>query len=255
MTRMLLLALAIWSGILAAPAGAAPIDPTLQVELLKLYDAFNAAVKKGDFRAAMATRDKDTRASIEKQVKTEKQRKDFIEQNKAMLPTKVEVQESELTNGGDGAELQTMATLVAPRHVRGRNGVPADGIVHQPISLEFKREGGAWRYVGPTFMMAPSQVVRCDENKVETEAAFDDQTNLSLGGLIKRVKFADDYTAIVVDIVGEENCLYLPNKAFLQKAGLNTDLLEPKAMIEAEGYKHKSDKQKAWITGLNVTKR
>lgn len=253
--RMLLCSLAILSGVLAAPALAAPIDPALQAELLKIYESFNAAVKKGDFKAAMATRDQESRASIEKQLKTEKQRKDFIAQNRAMLPTKLEVQEGEVVGGGDTAELQTVATLLAPRHVRGKNGVPADGIVQQPVSLEFKREGGAWKYVGPTFRMSPAQVVKCDENVPETEAAFDDESNLSIGGLIKRVKFADTYTAIVVDVVGEENCLYLPNKAFLQKAGLDTDLIEPRAMLEAEAYKHKSDRQKAWVTGMNVTKR
>ena len=26
-------------------------------------------------------------------------------------------------------------------------------------------------------------------------------------------------------------------------------------LLEAEGYKHKTDKQKAWVTGMNVTKR
>jgi hypothetical protein len=253
--RTLLFALAIWSGVLAAPAGAAPIDPALQAELLKIYESFNAAVRKGDFKAAIATRDRESRASIEKHLRTEKQRKDFIAQNRAMLPTRLEVQEGEVIGGGDAAELQAVATLLAPRHVRGKNGVPADGIVQQPVSLEFKREGGAWRYVGPTFRMAPSQIVKCDENVPESEAAFDDNSNLSLGGLIKRVKFADAYTAIVIDVVGEENCLYLPNKAFLQKAGLNTDLLEPRAMLEAEGYKHKTDRQKAWVTGMNVTKR
>jgi hypothetical protein len=255
MMRTLLFALAIWSGVLAAPAGAAPIDPALQAELLKIYERFNAAVRKGDVKAAIATRDRESRASIEKQLKTEKQRKDFIEQNRVMLPTKLEIQEGEVISDGNVAELQTVATLLAPRHVRGKNGVPADGIVQQPMSLEFKREGGAWKYVGPTFRMAPSEVVKCDENVPEAEAAFDDGSNVALGGLIKRVKFADGYTAIVIDVVGEENCLYLPNKAFLQKAGLNTDLLEPRAMLEAEGYKHKSDKQKAWLTGLNVTKR
>ncbi|MBL8702457.1 MAG: hypothetical protein JNK67_29010 [Alphaproteobacteria bacterium] len=251
LARALILAAALAAG----TAAAAPVEPALQAELLKVYEAFNAAVKKGDYKAAMATRDQETRKSIEQQVKTEKQRKDFIDQNRMMLPTKVDVQDGWRSDSGTEAELEVTATLLAPKHVRGKNGVPKDGIVQQPISLEFKREGGTWKYAMPTFRMAPSQVVKCDENQAEAEKAFDDQTNLSVGGLIKRVKFAADYTAIVIDVVGEENCLYLPDKAFLQKAGLNTDLLEPRALVEGEGYRHRSDKQKAWLTGLKVTRR
>lgn len=255
MTRMLLCAIAIWSGILAAPALAAPLDPALQAELIKLYEAFNAAVKKGDYKAAMAVRDSDTRRNIEAQVKTEKQRKDFIAQNRAVLPAKVDVKEGELLENGTAAQVQTVATLIAPPRVRGKNGVPKDGRVEQPITLEFKREGGAWRYVGPIFMAAPAKVKACDENQPETEQAFAGGHDLSIGGLIKRVKFADTYTAIVVDVVGEENCLYLPDRSILQRAGLNTDLLEPRALLEAEGIRHPKDGQKAWLTGLKVTQR
>ena len=253
--KKLICAFTLATSLFIGSAEAAPLDPALQGELLKVYEAFNAAVKKGDFKAAMATRDQESRKSIEKQVKSDKQRKDFIDQNRMMLPTKVEVQDGWRSEGGGEAEIEIVATLVAPKHVRGKNGVPADGIVQQPVSLEFKQEGGAWKYVAPTFKMAPSQVAKCDENQPETEKAFDDQSNLSVGGLIKRVKFADSYTAIVVDVVGEENCLYLPDKAFLQKAGLNTDLLVARALVEGEGYKHRSDKQKAWLTGLKVTTR
>lgn len=253
--KKLILACALTAGLFFGPAWAATLEPAVQAELMKVYEAFNAAVKKGDFKAAMATRDQESRKNIEKQVKSEKQRKDFIEQNRMMLPTKVEIQDSWRSEGGGEAEIEIVATLVAPKHVRGKNGVPADGIVQQPVSLEFKQEGGAWKYVSPTFKMAASQVVKCDENKPETEKAFDEQTNLSVGGLIKRVKFADSYTAIVVDVVGEENCLYLPDKAFLQKAGLNTDLLVSRALVEGEGYKHRTDKQKAWLTGLKITTR
>lgn len=253
--RMLLFAVAIWSGILAAPALAAPVDPALQAELLKIFDAFNAAAKKGDFKAAAATRDADTRRNMESQLRSDKQRKEFLAEIRMMTPAKVVVQDSWGSSDGGEAELDVLATMVAPPRARGKNGVPADGIVQQPMSLTFKREGTAWKYATSAFKMSPSQGVKCDENVPEAEAAFDDRSNLSIGGPIKRVKFADAYTAIVIDVVGEENCLYLPNKAFLQRAGLNTDLLEPRAMLEAEGYKHKSDKQKAWVTGMNVTKR
>lgn len=252
--RTLIAALALCACLLAGPALAAPLEPALQAELLKLFETYNAAIKKGDVKAAIALRDKETRARFDQEFKTAAQRKNFLDMSRSVLPSKVEVEDGRRSEAGDEAELDIVATMVAPPRARGKNGVPKDGILKQSVSLEFKREDGAWRYGTPTFRMSPSQVVKCDENQPEAEKAFDDQSNLSVGGLIKRVKFADDYTAIVVDVVGEENCLYLPNKAFLQKAGLNTDLLEPRALIEAEGYKHRSDKQKAWLTGLKVTK-
>ena len=120
MTRMLLCAIAIWSGILAASvqASAAPLDPALQAELMKLYESFNAAVKKGDYKAAMATRDSTSRKAIESQVKTEKQRQDFIAQNRAVLPAKIEIKEAELIENGNAAEIQTVATLVDAEGVR-----------------------------------------------------------------------------------------------------------------------------------------
>lgn len=240
---------------LTSTAHAAPLDAATQAQLLGIFDAYNAALKKGDLKAAMALRDQESRKSFEASAKTAKARQDLLGMARSMVPNKLDVSDTSLLGGGTEAEIEAIATLIAPPRARGRNGVPKDGVVKQPVTLGFKQEDGSWKFTGPTYGFAPANSVPCDENKAETEAAFDDNSNLSIGGLIRRVKFADNYTAIVIDVVGEENCLYLPNREVLRKAGLNTDLLVAKNLVEAKGHRHKSDKQRAWLTDMTVTVR
>jgi len=234
-------------------APAAEMPAAIRTELLALYDKYNAAAKKGDFKSAMALRTTKRRADIDKALKNPKE-KDFANAMLRYVPESYTVEHAELAEDGNTAEIETVAEFIAPPHVRGKGDVPADGKVQQEISLAFVKEKGAWRYDQPTWGPRVGSIKACDEAKAAKEEDFDDAKELTLGGMIRRVVFADSYTVFVARVVDEENCLYLPDKAALQQAGLNTDLLVPRAMFEAEAIKHRSDEQRVWVTGLSVGK-
>lgn len=145
MKRRLLCAIALCSGIVAAPALAEPVDAALQTKLLEIYDRFNAAVKRGDFRAAMATRDRASRLVIESQARTDDQRRTFVELSRILVPSRLEVRDGEVA--GDTARLEAVASLLPRRQLGGSTG---EGLVQERVSLEFRREGGFWKFVGST---------------------------------------------------------------------------------------------------------
>ena len=77
--------------------------------------------------------------------------------------------------------------------------------------------------------------------------------SMSMGGPIARVAFEPDYTLVVVRVVDEENCAYLPSRADIAKSGQNPDLLVPYAIISINGFPHKSDKQKIWAEKFSLS--
>ena len=170
------------------------------------------------------------------------------------VPDSYAVEHGELAADGASAEIETVATMTLPPFRRGKDGVPADGVVRQEIRLAFAREKAGWRYDSPTWGMNPDRIKACDESVPAKEVDFDDAKDVSMGGMIRRVVFADAYTVFVARVVDEENCLYLPDGATLRKAGFNTDLLAPRATFEAEAIKHRSDEQRVWVQDLNVRK-
>ena len=253
MTRLALAAALLFAFLLPASARGDEIPAALKAELLALYDKYNAAAKKGDFKTALPLRTAKRRADIEKALKDPKE-KEFANAFLRMAPESYTVEHAELAPDGNSAEIETIATVVAPPHVRAKDGIPADGRVQQEITLAFAKEKAGWRYDQPTWGARVGSIKACDESKPAVEADFDDSKESNIGGMIRRVVFADGYTVFVARIVDEENCLYLPDKAALQKAGLNTDLLAPRAMFEAEVIKHRTDDQRVWVQGLTVRK-
>src|SRR4030095_15916099 len=108
------------------------IPAALKAELLALYDKYNAAAKKGDFKTALPLRTAKRRADIEKALKDPKE-KEFANAFLRMAPESYTVEHAELAPDGNSAEIETIATVIAPPHVRGKDGIPADGRVQQEI--------------------------------------------------------------------------------------------------------------------------
>ncbi len=238
---------------LAMPTLAAPMDDALRSELLGVYDRYNKAVLANKWNDAAALRDAKTRADIQAELKKAKGGKTpLLEMAKDMVPDKVEPQHTSLNRDGTKANIITLASKTMPKGVRVPGAPPAGTVIQSEITLEFAREGHAWKFVTQTFGMDPNRIKSCKADDVEKQDDYDDGRNLNFGGQIRRVEFKPDHTLLVIRVLDEENCAILPTKAVLIGQGMNPDVLVPYAVVEMEGSPHRTDKQRAMVTGLRV---
>jgi hypothetical protein len=102
------------------------------------------------------------------------------------------------------------------------------------------------------FGMDPSQIKACKNQAFEPIEAYDQNMSSSLGGPIVRVAFEADHTLVIVRVLDEEDCVFLPSRVELQKSGFDPGLLVPYAIVEVDGFPHKSDKQKTWADRIKM---
>jgi hypothetical protein len=167
------------------------------------------------------------------------------------IPDTIEVKHGSLSADGKSAAILIVATKKVPAKVP-KGGPPPGSIMAMEMTLNFVSEGGQWKLGETVFGMDPAKIVPCKNPAFEPIDAYDDDKNVELGGPIVRVDFQPDYTLVVVRVVDEENCAYMPNREAIVKAGLNVDLLVPYAIAEISGLPHKTDPQKVWVDHITV---
>jgi hypothetical protein len=252
--RRLSVILAALLSVAASTGLAAPLDPALQQQLLGVYDGYNKAIAGGKLPDALALRTAETRDKAQKEMKTAKDRAEFLAMAKMMIPDKLEVHHTYVSDAGDKARIITVASKTFPAGKPMPGGPPPGSTQQSEITLSFAREGGAWKLDDMMFGMDPGKIKACKNDKNEPEAAYDDNKTVNMGGPIARVDFQPDYTLVVIRVVDEENCLLLrSSKADLMKHGLDPASLVPYAIVEIEGSAHKTDKQKVLVDNLKVT--
>ena len=246
-------ALLLWSPI-AHTALAAPLDPALQAQLLQIFESYNKAVAAGKVEEALAFRSQEAQTTIKKELAGPEKRKEFLDLSAMMIPDKVEVKHSNLAEDGNSASILTLASKKIPETQKDPNGPPPGSIQSAELTLEFVKEEGQWRYSEQVFGMDPTRIVACKNDKFEPIEAYDENKTINAGGPIVRVVYEADYTLMVIRVLDEETCTFMPNKATIEKAGFKTEFLVPYAIAEIDGYPHKTDKQKIWVDHITVHK-
>jgi len=231
---------------------AAPLDPTLQQQLLAIYDSYNRAIAAGKWPDALALRSDQMRERAKKEMKTAKQQREMLEMAKAMVPDSLEVLHATINRAGTEAQIMTVAAKTIPKGMKMPGGPAPGTVVHSGLTLEFVKQGGGWRFDNQTFGADPSKITACKDASNEPESAYDTGKDVSMGGPIVRVDFQPDYTMIVVRVVDEENCAFLPSREVLAKHGLPPEQLVPYAIVEIDGSPHRTDKQKVLVDKINV---
>lgn len=234
-------------------AGAAPVEPALQQQLLDLFDRFNATAGAGKLDEALKTRSAKARKMLQREIGKGKEREENLALLRQMTPDGFEVRHTHLAKTGKRASILGVASKQIPLDAK----VPADGpkpgsTVRSELTLVFVKEGGAWKYDTEIFGMDPDEITACASDSFDGADAFDHDRDVSFGGPIRRVAFEADHTLIVIRVVDEENCAFLPDRATLEKAGLKTEKIVPYAILSAEGAPHKTDKQKLWIDRMKI---
>lgn len=248
-----------WSVILAAllfvaalPAFAAPLDATLRQQLVALYDSYNNAIAAGKLQDALAIRTAATRARAQKEMKTAKARQEFLAMAKMIIPDKLEVRHASISAAGDKAQLLTVVSKTFPPGKQIPGGPPPGTTAQSELTLSFVRQGGAWKLDDLLYGMDPSEIVACKDDRNESMEAYDPDKDVSIGGPITRVDFQPDYTLVVVRVVDEENCAFLPNREEIAKHGIDPAKLVPYAIVDITASPHRSNKQKVLIESIKI---
>jgi hypothetical protein len=171
-----------------------------------------------------------------------------------MAPDLLEVLHATINAAGDKAHIMTLATKTVPKDLKIAGAPPPGSVVHSGLTLDFVKEGGAWKFDNQIFGHDPRKTVACKSYTNEPDPAYNENSTTTMGGPIVRVDFQPSYTLIVIRVVDEENCAFLrSNKDELMKHGLDPAKLMPYAIVEIEVSPHKTDKQKFLVDTLTVT--
>lgn len=244
--------LAGWLLAAAPPSLARPLDPALQQQLLALYDSYNKAIAAGKLSDALALRSAAARAQAQKEMKTAKDRQEFLAMAKLMIPDTVEVRHATISAAGDKAQVLTVVSKTFPPGKPIPNAPPPGSTAHSELTLSFARQGNAWTLDDLLYGPDPASIVACKDDRNEPMAAYDPDKDVSIGGPIVRVVFQPDYTLIVVRVMDEENCAFLPNRAEIASHGIDPARLVPYAIVDMTASPHRTNQQKVLIEHIRI---
>jgi hypothetical protein len=243
--------IALWI-VTALPSQAKPLDPALQQQLVALYDSYNKAIAAGKLQDALAFRTTEARSKAQKEMKTPKDRQELLTMAKQLIPDTLEVRHATISSTGNKAELLTVVSKTFPPGKQILGGPPPGSTVHSELTLSFARQGKAWKLDDLLYGGDPADIVACKDDSNEPMEAYDPDKEVSLGGPIVRVDFKPEYTLVVVRVVDEENCAFLPNRAEIAKHGLDPATLVPYAIVDITASPHRTNKQKVLIEHIKV---
>jgi hypothetical protein len=194
----------------------------------------------------------ETRTRAQKEMNTAKSRHEFLAMAKLMIPDKLEVLHTTINAVGDKARLVTVASKTVPPRRQIPGGPPPGTTIRSELTLSFAQQGDGWKLDDLLYGMDPSEVVACKDDRNEPMEAYDPDKDVSIGGPIVRVDFQPDYTLVVIRVVDEENCAYLPSRDEIARHGIDPAKLIPYAIVEAKASPHRTNKQKGLIENLTI---
>lgn len=125
-------------------------------------------------------------------------------------------------------------------------------LAHVEMQTDFVKEGGTWAITGQIFGMNLDAIKRAANDDPEPDSAYDTDTNLNIGGPIRRVAFEKDYTLIVIRVLDEEHDLFLPPKAKLKAMGVDPAKLTEGTIVSGDGATSRNDEFKHRIDSLEI---
>ena len=233
---------------------ATPPDPTLQQELLTLYDRYSKSMQAGKLADAAQLRTAKPRAELlALGKKSKREQREMLEMARLMTPDSVVPLHANAAADGKNVTILVDAAKTWAAGLRIPDAPKAGTVTHGEVTLQFTREGQTWKLQDQIFGPDPAGISVCHDEPAETVAAYKRPSSSNVGGQIRRVDFGPDHTLVVIRIVDEENCLILPPRDWLAQHDGHPDKLVPFAMIEIDGAPHRSDKQRYWADKWTVT--
>jgi hypothetical protein len=234
----------------SAPVFAKPLDPTSQQELLDLYARYSKLMAAGKLADAARLRTAKPRAELlALGKKPKREQAEMLEMAKLMTPDDVTPEHAILATDGKTATIHVIASKTWPAGLKFPDAPKPGTVTHGEVTLQFAREGQAWKLDDQSFGPDPAAISACHDEPAESESAYNRDKNSNIGGMIRRVDFKPDHTLVVIRIVDEEDCLILPPRDRIA----HSENLVPWALIEADGIPHRGDKQRYWADKWTVT--
>jgi hypothetical protein len=209
-------------------------------ELGRIFDAYNAAAKAGDVDKMLSLRTAEQQKEIRGQITKKEDRDVFVLLARAQIPESYRTEHVSWAKSGKSATLYLLGQFAAmPKIQRPR--------MRMEESLSFKKEDGQWKFDLARPLGEPDKIKR---PKDLTRDPKDANLNASgsIGGRIVKTEFKPDYTLVLLRVMDEENAVFLPAKAVLEKAGVPLSELVPWQLYEFKGHPHKTDKLKFFAT-------
>jgi hypothetical protein len=228
---------------LAAVGGAwsAPMGHTLQQQLLGIYSHYNQEIAAGQLDDALALRSGDVRTELNQQLKTAKDRQDYLAGAAGMIPDRLAVQHASVNEAAGRALVVALADKTLP-----------SGRVENEIDLAFVQEGGVWKLGPLTVGPGPADIRHCPNTTYDPISTYDTSKPVSLAGRIRQVDVASDHILLRVLSGNVETCVFLPNESVLRQHGLDPNIFQPFRTVEISGVAQRSDPQKVMVNNITV---
>lgn len=225
---------------LLGASGNAPAAQDVK-EVIKVYDAYLAAVRSGNADRILGYYSAQQQKDIGKSITKKDQREDFIMMARFILPESYEVKHSVWSRDGKKANIYIEAQLPAlPEFKRGRASMEA--------MLRFVREKSGWKLDIITPLADLGKIKRPKDLSYNKDEANLEQ-KMNIGGRIVFSEYKDNYTIVMLRVMETEVAVFLPPRKVLLEAGASLDELKPWRMYEFDGNPHKSDDLKFFATG------
>ncbi len=232
--------LALWMPVLIAglSGGVARADnAALAAELVKVFDAHNAAVKAKGVDKALALR-----SSAFKRAKRFDKKPDamtsqmYLAYVASLTPQSYEVEYA-------APEGEGKATLGLVTKVPGDDGK----IVARIVNYAFAKEGGAWKLGEHMYWLVDVDGMKYPKNvKFEPKSAYTQSWQRS--GRIIKTAFNADHTLVTLREGDKDAAVFLPPKAALAQMKLKPEDLEAGNKAQFSGAVQKQDELKMWAT-------
>ncbi len=230
----------LWLGAVSAAWGA-PMGGALQQQLLGIYSRYNQEIAAGQLDAALALRSGDVRTELSQQLKTAKDRQDYLAGAAGMIPDRLAVRHASVNEAAGRALVVAIADKTLP-----------SGRVENEIDLAFVQEGGVWKLGPLTVGPGPADIRHCSNTTYDPISTYDTSKPVSFAGRIAQVDVASDHVLLKVLTGNIETCAFLPSEAVLRQHGLDPNIFQPYRIVEISGVTQRSDSQKVMVNNITV---
>lgn len=211
-------------------------------DFTRIYDAYLAAVKTGAFREVSAFFSQE----LKKEIKTSDDQQEYMMMAKFLAPASYEPLFLTMTNGGQKAEVQVIATTNVPEDIQKKQKLPPTQRLE--LTLNFVKEGGQWKWDGPTIHGDPDRRARPKDLKMGSRSDYKEGSNMQMGGQILRLEKQAAGTVYVIRVLDEEIAAFVP-------AAKVSSEFAPGCVLMLRGGEHKSDKLKFWADEASLHQR
>jgi hypothetical protein len=202
-------------------------------DFTRIYDSYLAAVRKGEFREVSAFFSQ----KLKQEIKTPDDQQEYMMMARYIAPASYEPLFLTMTDGGQKAEAQVIVTLNVPEDVQKERNLPPTQRLE--LILNFVKEGGQWKWDGPTIVGDPDNRARPKNLNMGLRGDYNDGSNTELAGQILRLEKQSAGTVYVIRVLDEEIAALIPPEQ------VSPDFV-PGRVLLLHGAEHKSDKLKFW---------